>query len=275
MLDKVPALTMAEVLPSELGILPADAPRIAVSVSLNFPGLTAGQRELMRVLTLNATSALASLGARPVLLDATAQPLPETSDIGYYDGLLVLGGGDIDAQLAGHPDVETDGFGVDRRADLHSIELITRAVEAHLPTTAICRGSQLLNVALGGTIVQDLEPGTLHRGDSGQPLFLEEKVTLLRGSKVAQVFGAGELLVQSGHHQAVELVPRELMVTAVALDGTVEGTEHRNRDWVVGVQWHPEHQDARTQDLLKLLSAFLAHVQNRRLQDRRGMAASR
>lgn len=266
-MDKVKTLTAAEVLPAKSSALSADAPRIGVSVSLNFPGLTESQRELMRKLTLKATTALVDLGSYPVILDATGYQLPNTEEVTKFDGIVVLGGGDIDPELAGHPTVQVEGFGIDRRADEHSIDLINRAVQADMPLTAICRGSQLLNVALGGTVIQDLDPGNLHRGESGMPLFLEEKVVLARGSKVAQVYGAGELRVQSGHHQAVQEVAEDLRVAAVALDGTIEATEHRSKGWVVGVQWHPEHQDAPSKDLLKFFSAFLTHVQSRMSRD--------
>lgn len=243
----------------ELDQLPADAPRVAVSVSLNFPGLTASQRALMRDLTLNTTRALLQLGVRPVLLDATAPQLPET-DMAGFDGLVVLGGGDIDPELAGHGLLDGEYFGVDRRADEHSIKLIRNAVTADLPLTAICRGSQLLNVALGGSIIADLDPGHLHHGPAGGELFLAEPVSLVRGSRLHRIYGTGSLKVQSGHHQAVDALAEELRVAAVAHDGTIEATEHATRRWVVGVQWHPEHSNAPTGDLLRLLSAFLSHV---------------
>lgn len=256
---KVPELTSGEVMP-DLGGLATDAPRVAVSVSLNFPGLTESQRILMRDLTRNTTHALCDLGTRPVLLDATAAQLPST-EVEGFDAVVVLGGGDIDPELAGHGLYEGEYFGVDRRADEHTLELIRNAVDVGLPLTAICRGSQLLNVALGGTVIADLDPWHLHHGPPGGELFLPEQVALLRGSRLQQVYGRGDLQVQSGHHQAVDALAEDLAVAAVAHDGTIEATEHRSRPWVIGVQWHPEHPDAPTGDLYLLLGAFLAHMQ--------------
>ncbi|WPR64452.1 gamma-glutamyl-gamma-aminobutyrate hydrolase family protein [Glutamicibacter protophormiae] len=266
---EVPELTSGEVMP-DLGGLAGDAPRVAVSVSLNFPGLTAAQRNLMRDLTRNTTHALLELGTRPVLLDATAAQLPST-EVEGFDAVVVLGGGDIDPELAGHGQHDGEYFGVDLRADEHTLELIRNTVDAGLPLTAICRGSQLLNVALGGTVIADLDPWQLHHGPPGGELFLPEQVALLRGSRLQQVYGRGDLQVQSGHHQAVDALAEDLAVAAVAHDGTIEATEHRSRPWVIGVQWHPEHSDAPTGDLYLLLGAFLSHVQPRQ---RHGVVAT-
>lgn len=256
--EAVPALTEDEVMPDTSALAPS-APVVGVSVSLNFPGLTAETRELMRRFTRTALDALVRADARPMLLDATADQLPPPEVLTDLDGLVVLGGGDIHPEVLGHVGEAPNSYGTDLRADLHSLGLIRRAVAADMTTLAICRGSQLLNVAFGGTIIPDLSPGDLHHGGPGEPMFLDETVTLLEGTRVHEVFGRTRLTVRSGHHQAVDRVGAPLRVTAVADDGTVEGTEHPDRTWVVGVQWHPEDEDGPDDDLMLLFSAFVQH----------------
>jgi putative glutamine amidotransferase len=143
-------------------------------------------------------------------------------------------------------------------------------LERDQPLLAICRGSQLLNVACGGTLIPDLDPWHLHRGGPGQPMFLDEPIRLLSGSKVAAIMGCESITVRSGHHQAVGTVGPELTATAVAEDGVVEGTEHPGKTWVVGVQWHPEDSDGNEVDRTALFAEFVRF--SRKEQGRKGGA---
>jgi putative glutamine amidotransferase len=121
----------------------------------------------------------------------------------------------------------------------------------------ICRGSQLLNVALGGDLVPDIENYHPHRGGSGDPMFKDEPVILEPGSKTHEIFGRDRVAVRSGHHQAVNRVAEGLVVSARAEDGIVEGTELPSARWVVGVQWHPEDDDGSASDRRALFQAFV------------------
>lgn len=262
--DPVP-LTEAEVMPAVLSRTQDQWPRVGISVSLNFPGLTAKQRSLMRDLTRNALAALAESGAQPILLDATAQHLPGPEVIGELDGLLVLGGGDIHPALAvadgagQNPAEVPNSFGVDRRADVHTLALIRAAAEADLPTTGICRGSQLLNVAFGGTIIPDITDSTLHR-QQPEGGFVNETVILLHGTRLRESFDEAQLTVRSSHHQAIDAMAVELRPAAVAADGIVEAIEHPQKDWFLGVQWHPEDLQAPQEDLATLMRAFTGRM---------------
>lgn len=233
----------AAVLPEDDGSLGPEAPRIAVVVSLTFPGMTEQTLELMERFTRVAFETLHAAGARAELVDSAAEELLPETELAGYDGVLFLGGGDVDGSLYGHTDPVPNSYGVDLCADEYCLELIRGVLERDQPLLAICRGSQLLNVACGGTLVPDLDPWHLHRGGPGEPMFLDEEVDLLPGSKVAAILGRDSVTVRSGHHQAVGTVAPELAVAAVARDGVVEGTEHPGRTWVVGVQWHPEDSD--------------------------------
>lgn len=253
-------LSEQEVTPEGLDSLPQDAPTVAVVVSLNFPGLTPQTLELMRRFTRTALQSLVDAGARPVLVDSSARELPDPSVTVAADGVLVLGGGDIDSSLYGVEGPVPNEYGVDKRADLYTMELINQSLDRDAPLLAICRGSQLLNLTCGGTIIPDLDPWHLHRGGPGQPVFLDEAITLEPDSKLATIFGTQRLTVRSGHHQAVGEIAPELRASAVADDGVVEATEHQHRTWTIGVQWHPEDDDGSASDRQKLFSAFVEQV---------------
>ena len=110
---------------------------------------------------------------------------------------------------------------------------------------AICRGIQVLNVAAGGTLIQDiptLVPGALtHSTVAGRPIaVVAHTVDVAPGSRLAALFGAGELGVNSAHHQAVKAVAPGLVVAARAPDGVIEGLERPDHPFCIGVQWHPE-----------------------------------
>lgn len=258
-------VTESDVAPVGAEKLPADAPAVAVVVSLNFPDMTDEINELVIRFTRTALQALTDAGARCVLVDSSAAPLPSASLVTAADGVLFLGGGDVDPGLYGVTGPVKNMYGVDRAADEYCIDLIQRSVMADAPVLAICRGSQLLNFALGGTLIPDLDPWALHRGGPGKPMFLDESVTLSAGSKLASILGKDRLTVRSGHHQAVGAVAPALCVAAVAEDGIVEATEHREASWIVGVQWHPEDTDGNASDRARLFGAFVDRVTAARL----------
>ncbi|MHA7179367.1 gamma-glutamyl-gamma-aminobutyrate hydrolase family protein [Arthrobacter sp. MDB2-24] len=255
-------LSQDDVIPSGTQELPEDAPRVAVVVSLNFPGLTSQTLELMRRFTRTALQTLVDVGARPVLVDSSAPELPDPSVTGTADGVLVLGGGDIDSSLYGVEGPVPNEYGVDPRADVYTMQLIDQTLSRDAPMLAICRGSQLLNLTCGGTIIPDLDPWHLHRGGPGQPVFLDEDVTITPGSKLAGIFGSEQITVRSGHHQAVGKIAPSLTPSAVANDGIIEATEHQQATWVVGVQWHPEDDDGSAEDRRNLFTAFVEQVRS-------------
>jgi putative glutamine amidotransferase len=230
-------------------------PRIAVVVSLKFPDMTAAIADLVERFTATALATLTELGAKYDVFD-TSSPLDDATTVRDCDGLLLLGGGDIHPALSSQAEPVPHSYGVDRRADEDGIAALEAAIQADRPVLGICRGSQLINVAYGGTIVPDLIDYRLHRGGPGQPMFLDERVHISESSRLYELMESTELIVRSGHHQAVAKVGDGLRVAARADDEVIEAIEHPNR-WVVGVQWHPEDPDGSAADRYRLVGGFV------------------
>jgi len=231
-------------------------PRVAVLVSLNFPGMGEHLAGLVRQLTRTALQTLVDVGARTWLVDLTGGALPAVSELRRADGLLLLGGGDMDPTLYGHAGEMANAYGVDRVADEYSIAAIRSAFETDQPVLAICRGIQVLNVACGGTLVPDLVDWRLHRGGDHDALFIDERVRLDPESALAATMGTCELVVRTGHHQAVDQVGSGLRAVGWADDGVIEAVEHQEFD-AVGVQWHPEQESASHDDRRRMFAAFV------------------
>lgn len=246
-----PVVMRAEVEPADPG--PRTGPRVAVLVSLNFPDLTDHVADLVRQLTRTALEQLAALGAEWRLVDTSAA-LPALDEVLDTDAVLVLGGGDVDSELYGVPGPVPGEYGVDADVDRWTIDAVRRAVDADVPVLAVCRGSQLLNVAYGGTIVPDLDPADLHKGGP-DGLFIDEVVQVDQGTRLAEILGVGPVSVRSGHHQAVDRIAPGLRRAAVAADGVVEGVEHATA-WAIGVQWHPEEMQADAEHRARLWRAL-------------------
>ncbi|MBO9520613.1 MAG: gamma-glutamyl-gamma-aminobutyrate hydrolase family protein [Nocardioidaceae bacterium] len=236
---------------------PADpVAHVAVLVSLNFPDLTEPVAALVRRFTRVALETLTGLGASYELLD-TSDPLPDPARAARCDGLLLLGGGDVDGACYGAPAGDVPhSYGVDPRADADALAAIAAAEEAGRPVLGICRGSQLLNVHRGGTLLADIPDFSLHRGGDGEPMFLDEKIGIVPGTRLHALLGTGTVVGRSGHHQAVDRIGEGLRLAAVAQDGIVEGIEDPDR-WLVGVQWHPEDDDGPETDRLALFRGFV------------------
>jgi putative glutamine amidotransferase len=155
------------------------------------------------------------------------------------DGVLLTGGGDIDPARYGLV-AEPETANVDSARDASELALVKSAMERRLPILAICRGAQLLNVALGGTLIQDLkdEVGDTHR----QPFHryrAVHRVDLQSGSVLAERCGATRIEVNSIHHQAIGEVASSLRPVGVAKDGVIEALESSDQR-ALAVQWHPE-----------------------------------
>lgn len=185
-------------------------------------------------------------GAIPVLIPP--QPENAAEIVEELDGILLAGGNDCDPALYGEPPHPTTEP-MDRRRQENDVSLARAARERGIPTLGICLGVQMMNVAAGGTLIQDIhsqirtniehvsEPDDRARHD----------VTLEKGTQLASILGGPRRInVNSSHHQAIKDIARGFRVTAEAPDGIVEGLEDPGHPFYVGVQWHPEDMPGET-----------------------------
>jgi putative glutamine amidotransferase len=181
-----------------------------------------------------------------------------------FDGLLLIGGGDLDPETYGQQR-EQEVYGVLPRRDAFELPLARAAIARVMPTLAICRGHQVLNVALGGTLEQHLVPGDVPHGVPGAAGgSIAHAVSVQDGSRLATALGATSADVSSQHHQAVDKLGADLEAVAWAADGVIEGIELTLPDqWVIGVQWHPEDTAAADAVQQRLFEAFVGEVARR------------
>ncbi len=192
--------------------------------------------------------AFIKLGAIPLIIafpDDVSKVAQLAQDyVQLIDGLMLPGGPDVDPTFYGeepHPKIGMTLYQKDR----FEIALIKAALAADKPIFGICRGIQIMNVAMGGTLYQDLESQypelKIQHPQATLGQFATHHVELTAGSKLAKLYGQSTIKVNSRHHQAVKAVGKGLKVTAVAPDGVIEGMESTDTDLFLGVQWHPEN----------------------------------
>jgi putative glutamine amidotransferase len=176
-------------------------------------------------------------GGRPLLVPPSEDGVNET--LAAVDGLIFSGGSDLDPELYGQePHAET--VGVVAARDRAELVLLTAALARDLPVLAICRGSQVLNVALGGDLVQhlpDVVGDERHKHTPGE--FADHDVTLEEGTRIGALLG-DRAPVKSHHHQGIGRLGNGLRASAHAEDGVVEAIEDPARRFTLGVLWHPE-----------------------------------
>jgi gamma-glutamyl-gamma-aminobutyrate hydrolase PuuD len=182
-------------------------------------------------------TAVEHAGGRPLVLPPRADSVEETLEL--VDGIIFSGGADVDpARYGAEPHPATDAPRPER--DDAELALLTAALQRDLPVLAVCRGSQVLNVALGGDLVQHLpdEVGhERHRHTPGE--FADHDVSVAPESRLGAILG-DRAPVKSHHHQGFGRVGEGLVEVAWAEDGTVEGLEDRTKRFALGVLWHPE-----------------------------------
>lgn len=241
-------------------------------------GITAQQRDVATsygaqpadTVTLSYSGAVLGSGGIPVLLPIL-DPVVVPALLSRLDGVILTGGGDVEPSLyngATHDSV----YGVHRERDLFEMEVARYAAEQRMPTLAICRGIQVLNVALGGTLIADI-PSQVDGGfdhfvtGNGAARRAHQAVRLEDGCGLAQLFGTTKLHVNSLHHQAVAEPAPGLRPVAWSDDGVIEALEPES-DWpLLAVQWHPENlveTETAAQDLFsELVAAAQLRLANR------------
>ncbi|MFJ5921203.1 gamma-glutamyl-gamma-aminobutyrate hydrolase family protein [Kitasatospora sp. NPDC092948] len=230
--------------------------RPLIAIPARFAANTSALRYAAEVNARALIEAVWRAGGEPVTLHphapgGVADPAEVRERLARFDGLLLPGGGDLAPHRYGAPDVHDAVYDVDDEQDAFDLELARAAIGGRVPTLAICRGLQVVNTVLGGTLHQDMGgPEREHR-------HLRHAVPLTPGSALATATGADTVDASCYHHQHVDRPGNGLTATARAADGAVEALELTGHEgWLVAVQWHPEdtaHQDPAQQSIFDML----------------------
>lgn len=220
----------------------------------DFPGLR------RHVLNMPYGEAVLAAGAVPVILVRTDDVDAMRRQVALVDGILFSGGDDVAPSFFGEePDAALGK--VDRGRDVYEIALMRMAKAEQKPAFGICRGMQVMNVAFGGTLYQDLSRAGMECLQHRQKAAREESshsITTVQGTWLAKNFDAP--MVNSFHHQAVKSVAEGFVVNALSPDGVIEGIENREAPFMIGVQWHPEHRVREDASTMRLFRRFVEQL---------------
>jgi putative glutamine amidotransferase len=226
---------------------PIDSPRIGVTAALREETVSTGQNLLERFVRadFDYVNAVSEAGGSPVVIPPSISLREAESLLDGLDGLLLSGG----------PDLDPEYYGEEPRAELGTIlpewdalemGLLGLALERRVPILGICRGMQILNVALGGTLYQDVPSqfgsAATNHWQTTPKYRVAHQVEVSEASYLAEIADGGTFEVNSYHHQGIKGLADALKVAARSADGVIEAVESRDfsERWLVGVQWHPE-----------------------------------
>jgi putative glutamine amidotransferase len=218
----------------------------------------AGQRQTFS-LPCEYVDVVRLAGGVPLMLPAVEGEVPEALEV--IDALILPGGGDVDPAHYGGARHDAN-YGISPERDGFELSLARAALARRdLPVLCICRGMQLLNVALGGDLISHIpdQYGTqvVHRHPDVQPV--QHDVRIERTSRLARILESSEVMVHSFHHQAVGRLGRGLRAVAWSSDGVIEAVESDEHLFVVGVQWHPELGALSDERQRRLFDALIQH----------------
>ena len=196
------------------------------------------------VLGGNYTNAILKAGGIPVILPATQEPEVMEEYFRFINGLLLVGGPDIDPKIYGDSEkLATVSVASPLRLDF-DLSIARLALEKNLPVMGVCMGCQVLNVASGGTLYQDIEQqAPTHKVRHYRkiaPYYLFHRITIAQDSLLFQIVGKETMEVNSAHHQSVKDPGRDFKITAYSEDGIVECIENPGHPFALGIQWHAE-----------------------------------
>ena len=187
--------------------------------------------------------------------------------VARLDGLMLSGGGDIEPARYGG-DAHEENYMVDAERDETELALVRSAVSIRMPIFGICRGAQVVNVALGGTLIEhlpdELGEAVAPRAPPRRPI--PHEIRVRAGTRLAEIVGQEKIEVASWHHQGIRRAAEGLSVSAFAPDGAIEAVEMPSADhpWLIGVQWHPELTAAEDPIQQRLFDSFVAASAGRR-----------
>ncbi|MFD1426784.1 putative glutamine amidotransferase [Kroppenstedtia sanguinis] len=228
-------------------------------------GMTLSMNENRLTLSRDNADAVLTAGGIPFLLPYATETDVLDGMVQQIDGLLLTGGDDIDPSLFGEEPLP--GLGeVEPERDRMEIALVRKMVHAGKPVLAICRGCQILCIALGGDMYQDLysqRKDSIQHVQRGPRGYLSHSVSIQEGTWLSQIAGEDRIRVNSYHHQAVRRLPEGYIPSAIAPDGVIEAFEGDGPTWVMGVQWHPENLFRTDRVSRRLFHTLVDHARNK------------
>jgi len=201
---------------------------------------------------------ISKAGGLPIILPSTGEECEEY--LAILDGIYFSGGIDINPMFFGEdPICGVESTNIER--DRFEIELYKKAVRMDLPMLGVCRGMQVINVAAGGTIYQDLSaqlPNSICHNQDGSPLSdYFHKILIEENSKLYNIHKNKEIYTNTFHHQAVKDVAPGFKITAKTKDGVIEAIESINNRYILAVQWHPEHMYYAHDEHFEIFKSFI------------------
>lgn len=232
------------------------AERPLIAIPSRFAASTSALRYAAEVSARELVAAVYAAGGEPLQVhpDATLSDDEVASRLHWADGIVLPGGGDLSGRWSGqgpHPSL----YDVDEEQDAFDLSVARVALDRGIPLLAICRGTQVVNVGRGGTLIQDMPS---REDEVGHHRHRTHHVTVDPGTALASVVGQS-IEVSCYHHQALDQVGEDLVVTARSEEGVIEGVElAAARGWFLGVQWHPEDTWRSERRQLALFEALVA-----------------
>ncbi|WP_339054246.1 gamma-glutamyl-gamma-aminobutyrate hydrolase family protein [Fusobacterium animalis] len=229
---------------------------ISSSVIVDEAGSFAGYKRAY--VNKDYVDAVIRAGGVPLIIPFSTDKEVIISQAQLIDGLILSGGHDISPYNYGQEPSQKIGETFPER-DTYEIILLEESKKRNIPILGICRGFQLINVAAGGTLYQDLSliPGNiLKHNQVSNPTLKTHKVEIKENSFISSIFGK-ETMVNSFHHQVINKVANDFIVVAKASDGVVEAIEHKTYKFLVAVQWHPEMLAVNCEKARELFSKFV------------------
>ncbi|MCL4581759.1 glutamine amidotransferase [Fusobacterium nucleatum YWH7199] len=229
---------------------------ISSSVIVDEAGSFAGYKRAY--VNKDYVDAVIRVGGVPLIIPFSTDKEVIISQAQLIDGLILSGGHDINPYNYGQEPSQKIGETFPER-DTYEMILLEESKKRNIPILGICRGFQLINVAAGGTLYQDLSliPGNiLKHNQVSNPTLKTHKVEIKENSVISSIFGK-ETMVNSFHHQVIDKVANDFIVVAKASDGVVEAIEHKTYKFLVAVQWHPEMLAVNCEKARELFSKFV------------------
>ena len=203
----------------------------------------------------NYLTSITKLNAVPIPLSHDRKLIGSFTEL--LDGLVITGGDfDIDPKI--YNQKKKGSKNIKNKRTNFEIEIFSKFLKLNKPILGICGGAQLINVASGGTLIQDLKKRPINHEQINPRNQTSHKININRKTKLFKICKKNSLRVNSAHHQAIKKLGKDLKISAVSSDGVIEGIEHKKHKWCIGLQWHPEFLI--TNDDLKIFKNFIKNI---------------